>query len=100
MFLSNSNGELFQFNLASPFDLKGLTYEAGSETSYGAGYYNFAFNNDGTKLFSLNGGTKNFNSVKDFFIYINIGASTFEYIKVCMLVRFVKVNHAIIYFNS
>ena len=66
MFLANQAGELFQFNLASPFDLKGLTYEAGSETSYGAGYYNFAFNNDGTKLFSLNGGTKNFNSVKEY----------------------------------
>ena len=65
MFLANQTGELFQFNLASPFDLKGLTYEAGSETSYGAGYYNFAFNNDGTKLFSLSG-AKNFNSVKEY----------------------------------
>ena len=65
MFISSFTGKIFQFNLASPFDLKGLTYEAGSETSYGSTYANFSFNNDGTKIFTISY-ANNTNSVKEY----------------------------------
>ena len=65
MFISNQSGEIFQFNMSSPFELTGLTYEASSETSYGAGYTNFAFNNDGTKIFSVKE-SNNANSLKEY----------------------------------
>ena len=54
LFLTNQNSRIFQFNLTAPYHLPGLSYEADSETSLGIHYQNFSFNNDGTKLFTLN----------------------------------------------
>ncbi len=54
LFLTNQNSRIFQFNLTAPYHLPGISYEADSETSLGVHYYNFSFNNDGTKLFTLN----------------------------------------------
>ena len=62
LFISNQEDEIFQFDLTAPFTLEGMTYNDIRE-DFGTGYDNFAFNNDGTKIFSL----KNVgNSVKEY----------------------------------
>ena len=62
LFISNQEDEIFQFDLTAPFSLEGMTYNDIRE-DFGTHYDNFAFNNDGTKIFSL----KNVgNSVKEY----------------------------------
>ena len=64
LFLSNQVGDIYQFDLAAPFSLPGMTYNS-IEERIGTGYTNFSFNNDGTKLFSLKS-SNNSNSVLEF----------------------------------
>ncbi len=64
LFLSNQAGEIFQFDLTAPFSLTGMTYNDIRE-EFGAGYTNFAFNSDGTKIFSLKS-SNNQNSIKEY----------------------------------
>ena len=64
LFLSNQVGDIYQFDLAAPFSLPGMTYNS-IEERIGTGYTNFSFNNDGTKLFSLKS-SNNQNSVLEF----------------------------------
>ena len=64
LFLSNQLGDIYQFDLAAPFSLPGMTYN-NIEENFGAGYTNFSFNNDGTKIFTLKS-NNNLNSVQEY----------------------------------
>ena len=54
LFVSNITGKIHGFDLANPFDLKNLTYNSNVSADFGF-YISFNFNNEGTKLFVLDG---------------------------------------------
>ena len=54
LFVSNITGKIHGFDLAKPFDLKNLTYNSNVSADFGF-YISFNFNNEGTKLFVLDG---------------------------------------------
>ena len=51
VFVSNISDRIFAFDLPTPFNLSGISYVSGSETNFSAS--NFDFNEDGTKIFTL-----------------------------------------------
>jgi hypothetical protein len=54
LFLGNNTGKIHGFDLAEPFDLKGLTYSSNVTSDLG-GPAAFSFSNDGKKLIYLDG---------------------------------------------
>ena len=54
LFLGNITGKIHGFELAEPFDLKGLTYSSNVTSDLG-GEATFSFSNDGKKLIYLDG---------------------------------------------
>ena len=56
VFVSSQGNKIYEFNLPTPFTLKGINYVAGSETALEE---NFDFNEDGTKLFTIPDATTN-----------------------------------------
>ena len=54
MYIVVHNGKVYQFSLGTPYDFSNITYDAGSGEDFGDGG-DIEFNNDGTKLYFLNG---------------------------------------------